>query len=149
MPSMKPYPLELRPRIVEAVDQHLGTSEESARLCTVHTSSVYPLLRHRRARPALAPLPHGGGASATRAAAERRVLAEGVAAQPEAPLAALRQGIEQEKRVRGRLRPLGRWLEELARTRKRSPGGPGKRTRSRGRRLPSKSPRGPRRAWSL
>ena len=57
---MKPYPLELRQRIVEAVDQQHGTIEEIARIFQVHSSYIYKLLRQRRERHDLAPLPHGG-----------------------------------------------------------------------------------------
>jgi transposase len=143
---MKPYPLELRQRLVEAVDQQCGTIEEIARIFQVHSSYIYKLLRQRREKNDLAPLPHGGGASAKLAAEERRVLAELVAAQPDATLDELRQGIEKKKRVRVSLSTIWRWLAELALTRKKSLGGPVKRTRSSGRRLPPNSPRCPRRA---
>jgi transposase-like protein len=35
---MKPYPLELRQRIVEAVDKQIGTIDEIARIFDVHSS---------------------------------------------------------------------------------------------------------------
>ena len=145
---MKPYPLELRQRIVEAVDEQLGTIEEIASLFQVHSSYIYKLLRQRRERHDLAPLPHGGGASAKLEAEDRRVLAELVAAQPDATLDELRQGVKQKKRVHVSLSTIWRWLAELALTRKKRLGGPGKRTRSSGRRLPRNSPHCPRRAWS-
>jgi transposase len=124
MNRMKPYPLELRQRLVAAVDQQLGTIEEIAAIFPVHSSSIYTLLRQRRERHALAPLPHGGGASATLEAEERRVLVEVVAAQPEATLAELRQGIAQKKRGHVRLSTVWRWLADLALTRQKRPGGP-------------------------
>ena len=72
---MKPYPLELRQRIVEAVDQQLSTIEEIAGIFQVHSSYVYKLLRQRRDTQDLAPLPHGGGASAKLESEDREVLA--------------------------------------------------------------------------
>jgi transposase len=121
---MKAYPVELRQRIVEAVDQQLGTIEEIASIFQVHSSYSYKLLRQRRDRHDLAPLPHGGGASATLEAEDRRVLIELVAAQPDATLDELRQGIAQKKRVHVSLSTVWRWLADLALTRKKRPGGP-------------------------
>src|SRR3712207_670679 len=115
---MKAYPLELRQRIVEAVDQQLGTIEEVASIFQVHSSYIYKLLRQCRERDDLAPLPHGGGARAKLEAADRRVVAELVAAQPDATLAELCQGIEKKTRVRISLSTIWRWLAELALTRK-------------------------------
>lgn len=126
---MKSYPLELRQRIVEAVDEQLGTIEEIASIFQVHPSYVYKLLRQRRERHDLAPLPHGGGARAKLAVADRRVLGELVAAQPDATLAELRQGIAQKRRVGVSLSTVWRWLAELALTRKKRPGGRGQQIR--------------------
>ena len=117
--------MELRQRIVEAVDQQRGTMEELASLFQGHSSYIDKLLRHRRERQDLAPLPHGGGASATLEAEERRVLVALVATQPEATLDELRQGLAQKKRVHVSLSTLWRWLTDLALTRKKRPGGPG------------------------
>jgi transposase len=126
---MKPYPLELRQRIGAAVDQHVGTIEEIAAICKVPSSYIYKLLRQRRETHDLAPRPHGGGAHAKLQRAERGVLAALVAAQPDATLDELRQGVEKKKRVRVSASTVWRWLAELAWTRKKSPGGPGRRTR--------------------
>ena len=126
---MKPYPLELRQRIVEAVDQQLSTIEEIAGIFQVHSSYVYKLLRQRRDTKDLAPLPHGGGASPKLESADREVLVDLVAEQPEATLAELREGIRKKKRVEVSLSTVWRWLEVLALTRKKSPGGRVKRTR--------------------
>jgi transposase len=126
---MKPYPLELRQRIVEAVDQQVSTIEEIAGIFQVHSSYVYKLLRQRRETHDLAPLPHGGGASAKLASEERGVLVVLVAEQPDATLKELRAGIRKRKRVRVSVSTVWRWLEALALTRKKSPGGRVKRTR--------------------
>ena len=105
------------------MDQQLGTIEEIARIFQVHSSSIYKLLQQGREKNDLAPLPHGGGASAKLATEDRRVLAELVAAQPEATLDELRQGIKKKKRVSVSLSTVWRWLAELALTRKKVPAG--------------------------
>lgn len=126
---MKAYSLELRQRIVEAVDQQLSTIEEIAGIFQVHSSYVYKLLRQRRDIKELAPLPHGGGASPKLESADREVLRALVAEQPDATLAELREGIRKRKRVDVSISTVWRWLKALALTRKKSPGGRVKRTR--------------------
>jgi transposase len=108
---MKPYPLELRQRIVEAGDQQLSTSEESAGIFQVHSSYVYKLLRQRRDTQDLAPLPHGGGASSKLERADPEVLVALVAEQPDATLAELREGLRKKKRVSVSVSTVWRWLE--------------------------------------
>jgi transposase len=58
---MKPYPLELRQRIVNAVDQQLWTIGEIAEIYHVTERYVYKLLALRRETDDLTPRPHGGG----------------------------------------------------------------------------------------
>jgi transposase len=114
---------------VEAVDQQGDTMEEIAGIFQVHSSYVYKLLRQRRNTSDLAPLPHGGGASAKLESAERGVLAALVAEQPDAPRAELREGIRKRNRGSVRVSTVGRWRDALALTRKKSPVGRVKRTR--------------------
>ena len=59
---MKTYSLDLRQRIVDAVDSGIGTYQGIAELFGVHESFIYKLLRQRRELGHIAPLPHGGGA---------------------------------------------------------------------------------------
>jgi transposase len=58
---MKAYSLDLRTRIVEAVDRHLGSQGAVASLFGVSRSLVKKLLRQRRETGSVAPKPHGGG----------------------------------------------------------------------------------------
>jgi transposase len=58
---MKAYALDLRTRIVEAVDRHLGSQGEVAALFGGSRSVVKKLLRQRRETGSVAPKPHGGG----------------------------------------------------------------------------------------
>ena len=58
---MKAYSLDLRTRIVEAVDRHVGSQGEVAALFGVSRTWVKKLLRQRRETGSVAPKPHGGG----------------------------------------------------------------------------------------
>ena len=51
---MAAYSLDLRKRIVEAVERQVGSKRESARLFGVHESFLYKLLRQQRERGDLA-----------------------------------------------------------------------------------------------
>ena len=59
---MKAYSLDLRTRIVEAVDRQVGSQGEVAALFGVSRTLVKKLLRQRRETGSVAPKPHGGGA---------------------------------------------------------------------------------------
>src|SRR5215467_8613213 len=59
------HSLDLRTRIVDAVDRGVGTMSEIAALFGVNESFIYKLLRQRRERGDIGPLPHGGGAQVT------------------------------------------------------------------------------------
>ncbi len=126
---MKPYPLELRQRIIEAVDKQIGTIDEIASIFNVHSSYIYKLLGQRRETGDLAPVPHGGTASPKLEAEERLVLVELMAQYPDATLEELRELIREKKRVRVSLSTVWRWLDELALRRKKSPDGQLKRIR--------------------
>lgn len=61
---MAAYALDLRERIVEAVEWQVGSKREIARVFGMHESFLYKRLRQQRERGDLAPLPHGGGVQA-------------------------------------------------------------------------------------
>src|SRR5215470_17173042 len=58
---MKAYSLDLRTRVVEAMDRRVGTQQEVATLFGVSCTFIKKLLRQRRETGSLAPKPHGGG----------------------------------------------------------------------------------------
>ena len=58
---MQTYSLDLRIRIVEAVDRHVGSQGAVAALCGVSRTLVKKLLRQRRETGSVAPQPPGGG----------------------------------------------------------------------------------------
>jgi len=59
--SLRAYSVELRTRVVDAVDKQIGTQKEVASLFGVGCTFIKKLLRQRRESGTLAPKPHGGG----------------------------------------------------------------------------------------
>jgi len=129
---MKPYPLELRQRIVEAVDQQTHTIEEIAALFNVSERYVYQLLKLRRETGDLAPLPHGGGAHVKLDEAKLLKLAELVAQFPDATLDELRELLRRRCRVSVCLNTVWRGLRQIDFTLKKSPAGRAKPARKSG-----------------
>ena len=58
---MEAYSMDLRERVVAAVDQNKGTRQQIADWFDVSTSWIRRLLQRRREVGSIAPLPHGGG----------------------------------------------------------------------------------------
>jgi len=79
------YPLDLRTRIVDAVDRGVGTMSEIAALFGVNESFIYKLLRQRRERGDIGPLPHGGGAQVKLNEDHLMILTD-LVAQPSVPI---------------------------------------------------------------
>ena len=84
--GMKAYPIELRRRVVAAVEQGELTIAEIASLFSVGLTFVTKMLRLHRAREDLTPR-HGGGPIPAVQEAEREVLRAAVAQQPDLTLA--------------------------------------------------------------
>src|SRR4030095_4681665 len=93
------YSIDLRQRIVDAIERGVGNKRAIADLFGVHESFVYKLLRQQRERGDLAPLPHGGGASAKLTEADLSVLVDLVAETPDATLAELSARLNQRTGV--------------------------------------------------
>jgi transposase len=125
---MAAYSLDLRERIVEAVERQIGSKRKIAELFGVHESFIYKLLRQRRDRGDIAPLPHGGGAHAKLSGDQVRQLPDLVAAMPDATLDELRVQLEKKARVAVSLSTICRGLQALGLSRKKSPSLPPKRT---------------------
>lgn len=113
IPCMKTYPLELRQRIVDAIDNNLGTYCEIAEIFQVHESYIYRLLRCRKTRGHLAPLPHGGGAQPILKKAELKVLTALVQEQPDATLEEFRDQLKKRAKVTASLPTVCRHLQKL------------------------------------
>ena len=61
MICMKPYPIELRQRVLAAIDAGGSTRERIAKTFQVSTSWMRRLLQRRRTEGTIAPRGHGGG----------------------------------------------------------------------------------------
>lgn len=118
---MKAYPLELRQRIVDAVDNQLGTYSEIAQMFCVHERYIYKLLHLRRTTGSIALRPHGGGAPAKVQDKHRDVLTTLVADQPDATLAELRDALQKQTRTSVSVSTVWRALEALQVTVKKRP----------------------------
>lgn len=125
---MAAYSLDLRERIVEAVERRVGSNRKIAAFFGVHESFLYKLLRQKRERGAIAPLPHGGGARAKLSEEQLRQLPDWVAAMPDATLAELREQLRKKARVAVSRSTICRGLQALGLTRKKRPSAPPKPT---------------------
>jgi transposase len=134
---MAAYSLDLRERIVEAVERQIGSKRQIAKLFGVHESFIYKLLRQKRDRGDLAPLPHGGGAQAKLSVAQLQQLPAWVAATPDVTLDELREQLRKRVRVTVSLSTIWRGLQTIGVSRKKSLSGPPKPILKRAR--PSKS----------
>jgi transposase len=88
---MRPYSLDLRERILAAVDHHDGSIRWIARIFRVSTSFIVRLLQRRRATGTLVPEPHRGGPPPALGPGDLERLAALVRAQPDATLEQLKQ----------------------------------------------------------
>lgn len=128
---MKPYPQELRVRVVAAVEQGEHSITEIARLFNVGVTFVKKMLRLHRAGDDLAPR-HGGGPEPSLKEPEHKVLREHVAAQPDASLAELQQALVDKRAVSVSQATICRALQELGLPRKKRASSPRNATKNRG-----------------
>jgi len=115
------YSLDLRTRIVNAVERNEQSKREIAKLFGVHESFIYKLLRQKRDRGNIAPLPHGGGADAKLKQQHLTILSELVAKSPDATLDELRERMKKQARVTVSVTTIWRGLDNLDLSRKKSP----------------------------
>lgn len=114
---MEAYSLDLRERVIAAVDAQEGTHQEIARRFRVSARWIGKLLKQRQETQSLAPLPHGGGRKAVVGGEIQERLLQHVRQQPDATLAELRQA----SGIAGSLMCVWRALQRLKITRKKSP----------------------------
>src|SRR5215813_9586157 len=115
---MAAYSLDLRKRIVDAIERGAGPRSEVAKLFGVHESFVYKLLRQKRERGDIAPLPHGGGAQAKLNEDQLMILSGLVAESPDATLDELRERMKIKTRVEASAPTISRALQSLGLSRK-------------------------------
>lgn len=114
---MKPYPKELRVRVVDAVEQGEHSTSEIADLFGVGTTFVKKMLRLHRAGDDLEPR-HGGGPEPSLKEPERELLREQVASQPDISLDELQKALVEKRNVSVSLSTISRALQELGLPRK-------------------------------
>jgi putative transposase len=124
------YSFDLRKRIVDAVERGDQTKREIARLFGVNESFIYKLIRQKRERGDIAPLPHGGGASAKLTETDLLTLIDLVAETPDATLEELRQQMKKKVGVEVSLSTICRALQAVELTLKKRPSSPPRPTRS-------------------
>lgn len=110
---MRAYTYDLRQKIVDAVDNKLGTNKEIAEMFGVHESYLYKLLRQRRETGDLSPLPHGGGATLKLAETGLRVLEKLIQTQSDASLEELRQQLKKKTKLEVSVATVWRGVEKL------------------------------------
>jgi len=137
---MAAYSLDLRQRILDAVERKDQTKREIAKLFGVHESFIYKLLRQKRQLKHIAPLPHGGGAAAKLTPDHGVKLSELVALSPDATLDELRQQLKKKTRLEVSTSTICRGLQALGLSRKKSRNSPPKPTPKRARRSASNNP---------
>ena len=109
---MEAYSLDLRERVVRAVDE--GASRvEAARRFSVSNALVGKLLRQRRATGSLARRPHGGGTPPALGEAGLAALRALAAADPDATPAELRERLARDAGVRVGVNGVCRALKKL------------------------------------
>lgn len=87
---MQTHSMDLRQRVMAAIDAKEGSQREIAQRFGVSGSFIVRLLQHRRKTGGLEPSPHGGGRSFSLDADARRRLAAMVRKQPDATLQKLK-----------------------------------------------------------
>lgn len=107
------YPLELRQRIIDAVDEGFGTYCEIAEIFQIHESYIYRLLQYRNTRGHLAVLPHGGGAQSKLKGKDLKTLVRLVREQPDATLEELCMRLKQRTQITVSLSTVCRILQKL------------------------------------
>ena len=117
---MVPYSIDLRERVLMAVDAGEGTQEEIARRFRVSARWIRKLLARRAATGSIAPQPNGGGRKAVIQGEAAETLRAAVRDDPDATLAEFRQATG----IKGCLMTFWRALDRLKITRKKSRCGP-------------------------
>lgn len=109
---MEAYSLDLRERVVRAVDGGMSRVGAADRF-SVSNAWVGKLLRQRRDGGSLAPRPHAGGTPPALDDAGLAALREQVEADPDATLAELSDRLARDAGVRAGVNPVCRALRRL------------------------------------
>jgi transposase len=113
---MDAYSMDLRERVIGAVDAGEDTREEIAQRFGVSSRWIRKLVAQRAATGSIAPRPHGGGRKAVIVFDSAEALRHAVQADPDATLGELRDAVG----VEGSIMVVWRALKRLKITRKKS-----------------------------
>ena len=125
---VRPYPIELRQRIVEAYEAGEGSIEELAERFAVHRSTVINLLRLYRQTGALEPRPHAGGNPGKVHDKDMQTLRELVGEKNDRTQTELAEQLALRGRCKVHQTTIGRALRWLRMTRKKKTSAPASRT---------------------
>lgn len=120
---MRAYSLDLRPKIVAAVERGDSTIEAVATAFGVGQTFVKKMLRQHRETGGLRPRPHGGGQTARLSDKHLKLLRAEVARRPDQTAAALRDHLEERAAVSVSRPTVSRALSRLGLSRKKNGGG--------------------------
>ena len=88
---MNTYPIELRQRVVDAVDSNVGTKKEIAKTFSVSVSWIRKLLQRRRETDSIEPLPRTQGRKPAFGGHRLQELKDFVERHPDATLEEIRE----------------------------------------------------------
>ena len=120
---MRAYSLDLRQKVVAAVERGDSTIEEVASSFGVGQTFVKKMLRQHRETGDLSPRPHGGGQTARLSGNHLKALRAEVARHPDKTAAALRDHLEERAGVMVSRPTVTRALSSLGLSRKKNAGG--------------------------
>ena len=120
---MRAYSLDLRQKVVAAVERGDSTIEEVAASFGVGQTFVKKMLRQHRETGDLSPRPHGGGQAPRLSDKHLRVLRQEVSRRPDQTAAALRDHLEERASVSVSRPTVARALSRLGLSRKKNDGG--------------------------
>ena len=120
---MRAYSLDLRQKVVAAVERGDSTIEEVASSFGVGQTFVKKMLRQHRETGDLRPRPHGGGQTARLSDRHLKSLCREVERNPDRTAAALRDHLEEHAGVSVSRPTVSRALSRLGLSRKKNAGG--------------------------
>ena len=121
--DMKAYSIDLRTRIIEAVEIGEGTHEEIAENFQVSEAFLYKLLKQWRETSDLAPLPRGGGQELSIDEENLCLIKQYLAEQPDATLEETCVYLKKKGKVQVSRSTMCRALQKLGLPRKKKPHG--------------------------
>jgi transposase len=116
---MKAFPIELRERVLKAVQRCSGTVGAIAQIFDVSPGFIFKLLRQWRETGSVSPKPHGGGSAPILDAPKLAQLRQLVQEQPDATLEELQERLREQAQAAASLPTVCRALQKLKLKRKR------------------------------